>query len=60
MMLPLLYPECQLSLGSFDCIDCNEFYVHMMTNIIILLLLLLLLQPSVCSSAHFKRERVII
>lgn len=24
-ILPLLSPECQLSLGSFDFIDCNEF-----------------------------------
>lgn len=45
IMLPLLFPECQLSLGSFDCIDCNEFSVHTMMNIMILLLLLLLLQP---------------
>lgn len=26
MLLPLLFPECPLSLGSFDCIDCNEFF----------------------------------
>lgn len=44
IILSLLFPECQLSLGSFDCIDCNEFSVYMTMNII-LLLLLLLLQP---------------
>lgn len=60
-MLPLLFPECQLSLGSFDCIDCNEFSVHTMMNIMILLLLLLLLQPLFFSfSAHFEREQIMI
>lgn len=44
IILALLFPECPLSLGSFDCIDCNDFSVYMMMNII-LLLLLLLLQP---------------
>lgn len=44
IILSLLFPECQLSLGSFDCTDCNEFSVYMTMNII-LLLLLLLLQP---------------
>lgn len=34
IILPLLFPECQLSLGSFDCIDCTEFSVYMMMNII--------------------------
>ena len=29
--------ECQLSLGSFDCIDCNESSVHTMMNIIIMI-----------------------
>lgn len=51
--LPLLFPECPLSLGSFDCIDCNEFYVHIMMTIIILLLLLLL-RPLFLISAHFQ------
>lgn len=40
--LPMLFPECPLSLGSFDCIDCNEFSVHTMNinNIIVITIIL--------------------
>lgn len=58
--LPVLFPECPLSLGSFDCIDCNEFSVHTMMTIMILLLLLLLLQPLFSLSAHLERTLIII
>lgn len=40
IMLPLLFPECQLSLGSFDCIDCNDFSVHTMINFIVITIII--------------------
>lgn len=58
-MLPLLFPECQLSLGSFDCIDCNEFFCTYNDEYYDIIVITIIIAATLLS-AHFAREQILI